>query len=293
MEIKNRLFPYPVLCYDNDDYEETEFYVSCNVREDLNDLILDFSFDLKNNEELEWLIREGYAEYVIHIECSYTAFRTAISGSGKTITYRLPKSKINIEVALLGMVVAPKKINSFKCSKLNEDYEDENVSFEKGSILAYYNLPKVYVTKNYEEFASDNAFFTIIRRETADANEQNPVTYDISSPKIKILVDAGVYDNYAKYRVNSDMESLLNTLLIMPSLMFMIETLRTELNQGDLEAYRHLYWYQKINKACKLQGKEFLNDYIDNEISSVYVAQELLKSPINRAFDGLSRVIEE
>ena len=31
MEIKNRLFPYPVLCVDNDDYIGSEFYVENNL----------------------------------------------------------------------------------------------------------------------------------------------------------------------------------------------------------------------------------------------------------------------
>lgn len=31
MEIKNRLFPYPVLCEDTDDYTEGEFVVDTEV----------------------------------------------------------------------------------------------------------------------------------------------------------------------------------------------------------------------------------------------------------------------
>ena len=39
MEIKNRLFPYPVLCNENDDYEESSFYGKCNLKEELSDIM--------------------------------------------------------------------------------------------------------------------------------------------------------------------------------------------------------------------------------------------------------------
>ena len=64
MEIRNRLFPYPVLCLDNDDYVDSSFDVKCTVKEELANLVLDFEFVLSENEELKWLIREGLAEFV-------------------------------------------------------------------------------------------------------------------------------------------------------------------------------------------------------------------------------------
>ena len=75
MEIKNRLFPYPVLCEENDDYVLGFFDVKYNVTEEFNHFVIDFDIVLDDNDELQWLIREGKAEYVIHIECPTTSFR--------------------------------------------------------------------------------------------------------------------------------------------------------------------------------------------------------------------------
>lgn len=72
MEIKNRLFPYPVLCEDTDDYTEGEFVVDTEVvSQDINTLELRFRMNL-DNPGLKGLISQGRAEYVIHIECSNT-----------------------------------------------------------------------------------------------------------------------------------------------------------------------------------------------------------------------------
>ena len=179
MEIKNRLFPYPVLCEENDDYEGCSFNVFSKVTDDINDIVLDFEIQLENNDELQWLIREGYAQFVIHIECSSTAFRTMISTSNNQKSVRIPKSRVNHYVSLLGMIVAEKDIIGFKSKLLNEDY-DEEVNFSRGSILAYRNLPKVFITKNYEELSGDNSFFTVIKRTDVAEVELRPVVYDIT-----------------------------------------------------------------------------------------------------------------
>lgn len=189
----------------------------------------------------------------------------------------------------MGAIVAKEKIPVFKSSHLNEDY-DEEVSFEKGAILAYYNLPKVYITKNYEELAGDNAFFTVVKRITAEKDEQNPVTYDINEAKIKILVDEEIYNEYIKYHANPNMEPLTNALLVMPALVYTIDTLRSD----GVEKFKSLYWYQKINKSCQLQGLNFEEDMIfDYDKTSIEIAQSMLLLPITRAFLGLSRVMEE
>lgn len=290
MEIKNRLFPYPVLCGENDDYVDSTFITEYKCTEEMSGLLLDFNIYLKNNEELQWLIREGYAEYVIHIECSSTAFRTIKKTSGNQIRYRIPKTKVNNEIALLGMIVAVKEIPSFKSTHLNEDYVEETISFNRGAILAYCNMPKIYVVKNYEELSGDNAFFTIIKRINVDSMEQNLITYDISDPKIKILVDENIYNKYITYRTNANMEALNSALLIMPAIIYMVDVLRTE----GTENYRSLYWYHKINKSCKLQGYDLEADLIENyEKTSVEIAQQMLQLPLNRAFESLACVLEE
>ena len=289
MEIKNRLFPYPVLCVENDDYENCSFDVNTKVKEDINDIVLDFDIKLENNEELQWLIRDGYAQFVIHIECSSTAFRTMVTSVGNKKSVRIPKARVNNVISLLGMIVAEKDIVGFKSKLLNEDY-DEEINFNRGAILAYRNLPKVYVTKNYEELAGDNSFFTVIKRTDIEEAESLPVVYDITDAKIKILVSEKTYDEYIKYHANPTMQPLLNTLLVMPAIAHMVAELR---NCGDIERFKPLYWFQKISKSCKLQGKDFVNDIIDSDLPCVEVAQAMLQMPIERAFECLSRVIEE
>lgn len=288
MEIKNRLFTHPVLCDDNDDYIDSEFYVKYDMKEEINDYVFSFDFFLVNNEELEFLIQKGLAELIIHIECSATMYRKVARTYGNNIKYRISKSQINKELVLLGAIVAKRNISEFKSKHLNEDY-DEMVNFEEGEILAYYNLPKIFINKNYDEIAKSNNFFTIIKRMTNDEDEKHPVTYDITDDKIKILVDEEIFDGYVKFQMNNNIEPLIEALLIMPSVIYMIDTLR----ENDLENYKNLYWYGKIEKHFKLQEKSFEDIIRDCEKTSIEIAQEIFKLPINRSFFGLSKLMEE
>jgi hypothetical protein len=286
MEIKNRLFPYPVLCKDNDDYGNSVFDVSVEKDDELNDIILEFNITLDNREILS-LIREGKAEYVIHVECPCTSYRRVTRGYSKNIKYRIPKGKINKDVYLVAMVVATSEINGFYSNSFNEDY-DENVYFDKGAIIAYKNLPKMFILKNQEELTRGDSFFSIVNKKFR-SDDREPITYDLSGDKIKILVDDILYNEYVKFQTNQSMKPLLLSCLVMPALAYTVEILR---NDG-YENYVSNYWFQKLSKACELKGKNFIKDIIYNESTAIEVAQNLLESPVSKTLDNLSSIIED
>ena len=59
MDIRNRLFPYPVLCEDTDDYVEGDFYVETKLLEqNINNILVQFNMHL-DNPGLQNLINTG------------------------------------------------------------------------------------------------------------------------------------------------------------------------------------------------------------------------------------------
>ena len=163
MEIKNRLFPYPVLCEDTDDYLSGGFTVDMEiVSQDIHSLILKFHMNL-DNSGLRAQISQGRAEYIIHIECSNTAFRTIIHTFSDEEVYRVNNSKVNGEIAFLGMVVSKTDIPFYQNNTLNPDYDDIDLMIPRAAIMAYYNMPKINVLKNYEELAQEEALFSVVR----------------------------------------------------------------------------------------------------------------------------------
>ena len=149
MEIRNRLFPYPVICDETDDYSGATFEVSTKVKETLNTIRVTTYFSI-NDSAIVDLIRGGYAEYALHLECTTTSFRKLLRSDVSEITYEIPKAGVNREVAVLALIIAKRKIENFFSGYLNEDYQGTSILFEKASILAYRNMAKIRIVKNYE-----------------------------------------------------------------------------------------------------------------------------------------------
>ena len=79
MNITKRLYTYPVLSEERDDYTDSVFDADVQYKMNgVNNLLFDFGIEM-DNKELQKMILEGDAEYVVHIECANTSYRTRYS----------------------------------------------------------------------------------------------------------------------------------------------------------------------------------------------------------------------
>lgn len=288
MEIKNRLFPYPVLCEDSDDYTAGGFTVDAEiVNQDINSLTLKFHMYL-DNAGLKTQISQGRAEYIIHIECSNTAFRTVIHTFSDEETYRINNSKVNGEVSLVGMVISKTDIPFYRNNTLNPDYNNIDLMVPRAAIMAYYNMPKINVLKNYEELAQEESLFSVVREMRLDQNEERPVHFALDPERIKIFVDEDVYSAYIQYQNNLTMRPLILSVLVMPALTFMMEELR-----AGHEEYESCRWFLKFSKFYQQQGKEFIEDVIEGDLTITEIVQELLQLPIGKTFLNMQEMLGE
>ena len=277
MEIRNRLFPYPVLCNETDDYQYNSFETEVRVEERFHDIHIAVKFKLDNLAILD-LIRMGMAEYVLHLECSMTYFRKIIKTDINEVSYSIPKERVNGEIAVLSMVVAKRRIVSFTSEDLNEDYDGESIRFDKASILAYQNLPKIQVFKNYEELAGNESLFAVVKVGLPDDEEVQPLSFDLNDDRIKIMVDAKTYACYIHYQQKG---SVAMSLLVLPAVIYMLDELR-----GSPESFSSKMWFVKMKQYYKSQGLDFIEDIVQGK-NIVEAAQEMLKSPIGKAYREL------
>ena len=77
MEIRYKLYPYPVLAYYSDDYKGGGFDTTIDLQKDGYNIRIDFMASL-TNEGLKKLIQDGRAQYVYHLECAQTGFRKVV-----------------------------------------------------------------------------------------------------------------------------------------------------------------------------------------------------------------------
>lgn len=285
MEIRNRLFPYPVLSDDFDDYTEGSFSVDVDVDHGINEITLSFTINL-DNDGIQKLVNRGEAYFAIHIECSKTAYRKMLITSQKTVVFHISTTRINGDIALLGLVVAKVDIAYYKNDKLNSDYQGADVFIPRAGIIAYHNMPKVRVIKNYEELKTSESLFTIVKR-AKDNEDIHPIEFELGQERIRILVDENVYSAYIRYSMDDNTQSLLWSLLLMPAVIYMLERLR----EDGIEAYEETEWYQKITSSYNAQGIDFADTIANHDASITDIAQEMLRMPVGKSFDNLRRLI--
>ena len=91
MDIRHRLYPYPVLSDTTDDYVDSSYSMELQVTKGIRELCFNISLNLEN-KQIQQMIYEGLAEYVIHIECSYTSYRTVIKSDETSIKKSIPEA---------------------------------------------------------------------------------------------------------------------------------------------------------------------------------------------------------
>ena len=280
MEIKYKLYPYPVLWDKNDDYKKpSKFSVEVEPKEDFKNIKLKINFLLKD-KEIEKLIKENKAEYVVHIEGSSTYFREIISTKETEICYVLKDRDILGRLQVNFFILARQDIKNYKNDNFNEDYSSETFNLKKGNIIAIADGYRFDIEKNDDELGKISSIFSICKKETV---EQTGMTIDMGYEKIRIGLNITDYVNYSQLSQNPNKVESVNSIIIFPALIYIFEQLKKDFNETDYTEYK---WFRALENIFKKNGEDLNKGLLENEIS-IDLAQRVLNYPIERAFNSL------
>ena len=280
MEIKYKLYPYPVLWDKNDDYKKpSKFSVEVEPKEDFKNIKLKINFLLKD-KEIEKLIKENKAEYVVHIEGSSTYFREIISTKETEISYVLKDRDILGRLQVNFFILARQDIKNYKNDNFNEDYSSETFNLKKGNIIAIADGYRFDIEKNDNELGKISSIFSICKKETV---EQTGMTIDMGYEKIRIGLNITDYVNYSQLSQNPNKVESVNSIIIFPALIYIFEQLKKDFNETDYTEYK---WFRALENIFKKNGEDLNKGLLENEIS-IDLAQRVLNYPIERAFNSL------
>lgn len=278
MDIRHRLYPYPVLTDDTDDYINSKFNMELQVTKGLNELCFLINLELEN-EEINQLIHDGFAEYVVHIECPYTSYRTVIKTDDVTVIKNISEHKLNGKVAVCSFIVAKKNISGYHNSLFNDDYGDMHFTLNKGNVIAIGGQTTITITKEIEELSKIPSIFTICKN-AEDIDDSMKI--DITGEKIAITLCAKSFANYKMLAGIPTMLPVLHSILIVPTLIYTFETLKKE----GVNEFEDLRWYNSVVKTLQKNGFTLDEELLD--ITPSYeLAQKSLDMPIDRALDSL------
>ena len=156
---------------------------------------------------------------------------------------------------------------------------------ERGSILAVGGQCNITVTKDTEELSKIPSIFSICR---CAVDIDDSMKIDIDGEKIAINLCNDSFQNYKVVSASPMFLPVFHSMLIMPALIYVFETLRRE----GTEYYESRRWYKAIKKTLGNHKIELNEDSLTIH-PSFELAQKLLDLPVNKAFSALASIDDE
>ncbi len=283
MDIKCKLYPYPVLAYYSDDYVDSNFETAIELKREGYNIKIDFIADLKNIE-LSKLLTEGKVKIVYHLECAQTGFRVALTTNQMEYSYVISNKKICGKMQICPFIVAVQDLNDYVSSSFHEDYRGFKFSIEAGCVMAVAKQVNVEIEKDINDLANVPSVFSIIKN--ADESACGMVV-DMDQKKIVIKLPEADYYNFKSIKDEATVQPVLNSLVVVPALTYVLE----ELNRRPVDEryeYAGYSWYCAIKKAmsvrfnCDIESEQF------STLNMLEMAQKLINVPLSEALKALS-----
>ena len=283
MEIKYKLYPYPVLSSYSDDYTAGSFDVSIDVVRDGYDLRVNF-LTMLNCDSLQDCISQGTAKFVYHLECAQTGFRTVVQTDKVNHVYTLSNKVVNGKLQICSFIVATDDLKGYASSDFHEDYQGGTFDIEAGCVLAVGKMVKVDISKDTDDLANTPSIFNIIKNSDESCKQ---LLVDMSQRKIIIKLPLSDFYSYKVLSSTPSTFSILNSLTVLPALVYVLEELKG-LSIQDRSESSDTLWYKVLSNTlltqfdCNIESEEFNNQ------NCLVLAQKLINNPVADSFTFLT-----
>lgn len=283
MEIKYKLYPYPVLAEYSDDYKTGAFEVNIDLTKEGYDVKIHFLATL-TSVSLKRLIQEGKAKYVYHLECAQTGFRKVHITDKIDDAYMLSNKEVSGKLQICPFVVAVDDIEGYTSQEFHEDYEGMGFRVEAGCVMAVGRMVTADIIKDIDDLANTPSVFSIIRNADATCKQ---MLVDFSGRKIVIKLPLNDYYSYKTLSNNPLAQPILNSLTVIPALTYVLSEMKL-LSVEERQENSDNLWYKTVRKAlltqfeCDIESADFTNQ------NTIELAQKLINDPISDAFTTLT-----
>lgn len=292
MQVRRKLFPYPVLNNQRIMSNYSEYIFEFNYEEDENEkeYILRKVKIETNSKYIQKLLGEGKIGLVFIVECSNTIKRHSYEiDINSTKEIRLSKSDYSGKVVVSAFAYAKENL-VIVSDEFDEDYKDIEFEIDKYDILAANDGFSIkFIHEEDEDNVANSIFSIIIDR----SEEEGPYRVDYAhGKKIEISLNEKDYGNYKIIYADSMYKEVFFNTLLIPAL---IEALNGCMNLclndssvDDVEDIEDNYpWFRSIiNAYKKLKGQDLTKEEF-MEQTPLYWAQTLLGKPLGSALENL------
>ena len=291
MQIKDRIFPYPILNHNKSisNYQDIDFIFNYEPEETEAEFILKNSTFTTESKLINKLLAEGLIKIELIIECSYTVFRKAYEVSKKPKDIHLSKSDFYEKVSFSMYATATKDFK-LKFDEVDEDYSNIDFEIEKYDILAANDgFTRNFIHDEKADNLAQSIFSIVINHEMN--KEDSYIVECENSKKIRIVLPEEQYKNYKIiYTVPTYTEVFFNMLLVNALIeglsLCKIDLLTNPTDDLDDIGDKFMWFRSILNGYKKLKGIDLTVEEF-KKCSLVNLAQELLGKPFGKALNKL------
>jgi putative uncharacterized protein (fragment) len=277
MNIEYRLYPYPVLTYFSDDYVNSSFTSNLKVGRKGDKIIFHLTANT-DDEKLLKLIEEEYAEFVFHIECPSTSYRTIIKSKLGFENISIHESLLNNKINICFFIIAKTQIDNYTNKNFNDDYKDVSFNLEKANILAIAKPFNIEIEKEKDNLVQMPSIFLILKKNSED---KSGMEIDMMNDRIGISLYKTEYEQYSILS-KGIFQPLLHSSVIFPTLIYVFENLKN----SDLETFEEYSWFKTIKKVLANMNIELNRETLEREFS-YDLAQKIINFPVSRSFNAM------
>lgn len=288
MKINNKYFPYPVIKEDTEDYNKTTYKTEVLYKEDNDDIILNINF-LLDNIEINNLINEKKAEFVLHLEESLTMYREAFIFNESQVTVRVSKDRVRHKVELSSFIVSKDNLKNFKSDDLNIIYSDISINYSKFNIIGVGQSSEIIIEKEADEIKDVASIFQIVK-----SDEKKLIKIRLANERIYIDMPSEDYERYNqlthryRYLGKNNNHLILLSLVIIPSFVEALTIIKS-----DYKEYEDNLWYKPLVKAFSNKNVNIEEKFLESDFSAYELTQVIFDSVLNESIKRLDEVEKE
>lgn len=283
MQLKNKIYPYPVLGQDFNGYENSSFNTVVQHNFSKENITINIECDL-NDEFLFSLLKNGDISYVHHIECTSTCYRKIIKSNEKSVTLTIKEQEVAFMLSVCTFLIPNIDLDKYENYNFNSDYKGFKFNIDKGCIIGVADQYNLYFDKSKDDFVNYSSIFSItpdMRLDSTSINVRKRVS------KIEISLPQEQYNLYVFLQEQESTQSLMHSTVILPALMSIFSDM---IRDGDAleEINGDFRWYRSLQNACKNAGYQLNSDTL-KDVNILLLSQKLLNDPITNAITMLSK----
>jgi len=289
MELKNRIFPYPI--YNSidkeNDYSSKPFEVSISMEKDIKNGLLKLSISwIVYEKALENEIFEGRVAFALHIECPSTTFYLLKKTTEKDFSLEIKLNDLNQSVQVVSMLIATKTVQNFSSPNLEGLFKNQTFYFEEGNILGIGDSYKINIKKDEDKVKQIKSLFEI----NFHSEDNKRISYSIAtdSNKIHIFIPRKDYEFYDSASQNPSLKSTLDSLFIVPVLHDLLSRIKLE-ERIDFEDT----WVDSIVKAYQRVSSTEITDENRRDIDPLIASQVIYNESLINSFEYVLKVGQE